>query len=776
VLQALGQVHKELGNYALAADVLGRCAELSLRTGDATGAATALQALGEVRHLQGDYSRALASYTRSLALWEKTPDVANRAATMCAIGRVHAAQRSFTRAVEWYQKALELDQKAALDVGLARDLGGLAGAHLALGQPDVALDEYQKSLALREKLKDTPGVTWTLVHMGVLHALEDRHQEALTVFQRSLDLAEFAQDRAAVCTALALRARSLLALGDLDASLQAASRAIDEATRLELFDVVAHARVTAGRAHRQGQRSGEARMAFEEAVAALARVPAEPGTESFFDDRRSPYLSMVDLLVSENKGAEAFLWAERARQHALAGLSGADGGMITRGLSPIERDEERRLRRESRTLSVRIRRERVRLRSDAERLAALQDEYARLQVARDAARRMLYEAHPALKLLRAQGEPLGVEGAAGLLADGKAAVISFVVSEARTWAFVIGRDPVSGTAVLQQVATIEITAADLLKVVDPFVRAIANKEDTVAEASRALGKLLIDPVHASLDGKTRLVVIPDAFLWTLPFEALQTGSGRYLIEDASISYGLSVTALETMTTAVRPHPIRASVVAVANPILGTPAEERIALMRPAASVKPFASAEREARNVAALFGPARSRVLLNAQAGAGRILQAASAGSILHLAVPVFVSNASPLYSLVALTPADTADAEAGLVEMADVMGWELPADAVVFSRVDASGGAASGDGLAGLSWCLFVAGVPVVVANRWALGEPGAGALLAGMYRARVTPLAGRPAGRTMAESVQRAAKRQLAQPATRHPYYWAGLIVIGR
>jgi CHAT domain-containing protein len=350
------------------------------------------------------------------------------------------------------------------------------------------------------------------------------------------------------------------------------------------------------------------------------------------------------------------------------------------------------------------------------------------------------------------------------------------VSEARTWAFVIGRDPASGTAALQQVATIEITAADLLKTVDSFVRAIASKEDTVAEASRALGKLLIDPVQERLAGKTRLVVIPDAFLWTLPFEALQTASGRYLIEDASISYGLSLTALETMTTSVRPHPARASVVALANPVLGTPAEERIALMRPAASVKPSASAEREARNVAALFGPASSRVLLGAQAGAGRILQAASAGSILHLAVPVFVSNASPLYSLVALTPADTTDADAGLVEVADVMGWELPADAVVFSRVDASGGAASGNGLAGLSWCLFAAGVPTVVANRWALGEPGAGALITGMYRARVTPLAGRPAGRTMAESVQRAAKRQLAQPATRHPYYWAGLMVIGR
>jgi CHAT domain-containing protein len=74
------------------------------------------------------------------------------------------------------------------------------------------------------------------------------------------------------------------------------------------------------------------------------------------------------------------------------------------------------------------------------------------------------------------------------------------------------------------------------------------------------------------------------------------------------------------------------------------------------------------------------------------------------------------------------------------------------------------------------VAGPASLAVNRWPLQEPEAAALVPGMYRSRIAAVAGRPAGRTMAESLQRAAKRQLAQPATRHPYFWDGLAVIGR
>lgn len=775
LLQALGQVHKETGNYSAATEVWAKCADINLQNKDATGAAYALRTMGEVFRLQGDFGRSLESYTKSLALWEGTPDVANRAATTFGIGQVHASQRSFTRAVEWYQKALELDQKNAIDAGVARDLGGLAGSHLALGQSDVALDEYQRSLTLREKLNDTPGVIWTLIHIGVLHSLENRHQDALAALQRSLDLATPAQDMAATCTATALRARSLLVLGDADASLAAAAAATDVATALELFDVVAHAQVTTGRAHRLAGRAELARPAFDAALAALARVSAEPGAETFFSDRRGPYLAMVDLLVSENKGADAFLWAERARQRALSDLLGPEGLIVAKGLSPAERDGERKLRREARTLAVRIRRERLREKADPDRLAALQAELTKVQAARDETRRGIYEAHPSLQVLRAQGAVAGVDAASVVLADGYAAVLSFVVSEARTWVFAIVRDAVSGQATLAQVATVETTATDLAKVVDTFVRAVASKGDGVSDAPRALRKLLIDPVADTVAGKTRLIVIPDAFLWSVPFEALQAESGTYLVEDAVVSYGLSVTALAAIAPPSAVRPARPTLVALASPRLLKPAEERIALLRPV-SASPPDRPDEEVRLLGALFGPAASRILQGERANLSLIQQGVSERTILHLAVPAFVSNASPLYSTIALTPESPTDADGGLVELSDVLAWELPAQAVVLSRVEPSGGLLSEEGVAGLSWGLFVAGAPTMVANRWPLKDPGAAAMIPALYRARLAPVAGRPAGRTLAESVQRAAKRQLAQPATQHPFYWAGLMVVGR
>ncbi|MDO8836323.1 MAG: CHAT domain-containing tetratricopeptide repeat protein, partial [Vicinamibacterales bacterium] len=775
LLQALGQVHKETGNYAAAAAVWGKCAEVNLRTKDATGAAHALRSMGEVYRLQGDFSRALESHTRSLALWDQTPDVANRAMTLFGLGQVYASQRSFSRAVEWYEKALDLDQKHALEAGIARDLGGLAGAHLALGKPDVALDEYQRSLALREKLDDGPGVIWTLIHIGVLHGLEGRHQDALTVLQRSLDLATPAQDLNATCTATALQARSLLATGDTDASLAAAARAAEVATGLDLFDVVAHAQVTTGRVHKAAGRVEDARAAFDAALTALARVSAEPGAETFFSDRRGPFLAMVDLLVSENRGAEAFLWTERARQRALADLLGSEGLIVSKGLAPAERDSERTLRREARTLGVRIRRERLREKPDPARLEALQAEALRVQAVRGELRTAIYTAHPSLQVLRAQGAVAGVEAAAALLADDHTAVVSFVVSEARSWVFVLTRDALSSQATLAQVATLETTATDLAKAVDPFVRAVASNSDGVAETSRALRMLLLDPVAPTLAGKTRLIIIPDAFLWTVPFEALRAESGKYLVEDATVSYGISVTALAAMAAPSQARPARPTLVAVASPRLLKPAEERIALLRPPSAGPPDRPDE-EVRLLGTLFGPAASRTLRSERANLSLIQQGVSALTILHLAVPAFVSNASPLYSAIALTPEDPADADGGLVELSDVLAWELPAQAVVLSRVEPSGGLLSEEGIAGLSWGLFVAGTPTVVANRWPLKDPAAAAMIPALYRAKLAPVAGRPSGRTLAESIQRAAKRQLAQPATQHPFYWAGLMAVGR
>ena len=149
---------------------------------------------------------------------------------------------------------------------------------------------------------------------------------------------------------------------------------------------------------------------------------------------------------------------------------------------------------------------------------------------RETARRALYRRYPQLRVLRGQGKPLGLDGGAGLLADDGTVVLSYVVSEARAWVFAVTRDPASGQAALKQAAPIEVRAEDLAKRVDAFVRAVSTKDEAAADASRALRTLLLEPVQAALEGAARLVVVPDAFLWAVPFEALQDGARPLLDE------------------------------------------------------------------------------------------------------------------------------------------------------------------------------------------------------------------------------------------------------
>ena len=218
------------------------------------GAGTAHRTLGDIYRLQGDFARALESNTRSLALWDKTADVANRAATMFAIGQVFAAQRAFGRAIECRGRSTSIGRKASTRESPAdarRACGGAPG-HRPTGH---GAGGVQESLGLREKTRDMTAAMWTLVHMGVLHGLEGRYPEALSVLQRALDLAPSAQAPDAVAIATALRARSLLASGGIDGSLAVAAQAADLAAAIDHLDVVAHARVTTGRAQRQASQS-----------------------------------------------------------------------------------------------------------------------------------------------------------------------------------------------------------------------------------------------------------------------------------------------------------------------------------------------------------------------------------------------------------------------------------------------------------------------------------------------------------------------------------------
>ena len=68
------------------------------------------------------------------------------------------------------------------------------------------------------------------------------------------------------------------------------------------------------------------------------------------------------------------------------------------------------------------------------------------------------------------------------------------------------------------------------------------------------------------------MIAPDSNLWDLPFQALVNTAGRFMVEDASITYAPSLTVLREMNkrrASQTATSAPATLLALGNPVLGT---------------------------------------------------------------------------------------------------------------------------------------------------------------------------------------------------------------
>ena len=94
---------------------------------------------------------------------------------------------------------------------------------------------------------------------------------------------------------------------------------------------------------------------------------------------------------------------------------------------------------------------------------------------------------------------------------------------------------------------------------------------------------------------------------------------------------------------------------------------------------------------------------------------------------------------------------------------------AVLSSCSTATSGNAGTSGFNGITGTLLRAGVPHVVASRWAVDSAETRGFVQDFYH---NALSGRP----VSEAVRLASQRMLANPSTSHPYYWAAFSAYGR
>ena len=113
-----------------------------------------------------------------------------------------------------------------------------------------------------------------------------------------------------------------------------------------------------------------------------------------------------------------------------------------------------------------------------------------------------------------------------------------------------------------------------------------------------------------------------------------------------------------------------------------------------------------------------------------------------------------------------------GLLEAREIMQLNLHANLVVLSTCQtARGRIGAGEGVVGISWAFFVAGVPTTVVSQWNVDSASTASLMVNFHRHLQEQ-----SGARKAEALRQAALELLNNnKAYRHPFYWAGFVVIG-
>lgn len=282
-----------------------------------------------------------------------------------------------------------------------------------------------------------------------------------------------------------------------------------------------------------------------------------------------------------------------------------------------------------------------------------------------------------------------------------------------------------------------------------------------------LYELLIQPFGKKLNPQKQLCIVPDKALTQLPFGALLArGSGRFLVEDYTLSYASSANLLLYSTEQAQTKASVATehLLAVGNPRFDRQAFPDLADLPPAAQ---------EANAVAGAY--AAPTVLIGAQARKNEVLHELERSDVAHLAMHYLPNERSPMLSQLPLA----AMPGGGQISQADsvLRVYEIyrltalrPRLVVLSACQTQAEGYYSGEGAIGVSRPFQAAGIPLVVASLWPVEAKATAELMTEFHHLRKQ--ARRSTAAALAES-----QRKLLQSGGqyRSPYYWAAFITVG-
>jgi tetratricopeptide (TPR) repeat protein len=499
---------------------------------------------------------------------------------------------------------------------------------------------------------------------------------------------------------------------------------------------------------REGSREDSVRY-FVESADAIEKTMEDIQVEELLTgylgaSRRAYFEIVVDWLVRQGRVAQAFDFAERARARAFLQLVG------NIRVKPAYRDNDP-LAREAEVLRLQIK-EWERKQIAAATITEIKRYTRELEQARDRYNAIVTRLKAASPDYTSASkiEPLSLEEVRKEL-PADATMISYFVSQFGVHAWLLDGERLEHRL-------LPFDAAELQRVVCWASEFPGITRGGIVVKGKCGAKLTSEQLYTKLIAPFRgeirtpkLILVPHGPLHYVPFAALRDPkNGRYLLEDFTLTYAPSASALRYLRQ--KETPIDGGALVLGDPETG-------------GRRRRLPSAQQEAVAVASDLG---AKAVLGKKAAEQLLYGLNGKIDLVHVAAHADYDARNPLYSRIALAPSDGRDGNLEVHEIlseVDLTGVNL----VVLSACSTAVGERSGgDEITGLTRALLYAGTPAVISTLWDIDDKAAATLMKEFYTRLLS-------GAPVAEALRGAQLVLLHTTVYREPRYWAAFTLTG-
>ena len=637
--------------------------------------------LGEAYRSIGEYRLALDALERSLALSQSLGAENETGSTLNNLGLAYLDLGRFEPAAGYFEKALAIARQNQNRYGESVALKNLGTTYYRRDDLETALELNQQSLTLRRELNDRYGEAATLNSIALIYTAQDELEKALNLYLEALDIDREVGNRAGESVVLSNIGNLYRRLGKFSEALDIFQQSL--AVKQDVGDRSGEGSVQnlMGFTHLAAGNHSAAIGKFEAAIAIWESLRAQDLRDvdkvALFETQTASYNGLQQTLVAQGNTEAALAVAERGRTRALVEQLANQLGTGSRPTAP----------------------DLATIRQIAQAQAATLVEYALVDTGLD--------------------------------------------------------DPSLYIWVVQPGGNIQFETVDLGQLETPLLELVQSSRSAIGARSRAfntefmarnnnrdaeslsqLYEILIEPIadHLPTDPEANVIVIPQGELFLVPFPALQTAQGQYLVTQHTLLTAPSIQTLALTQQLQQSRPAQALATLTGDDLLivGNPTMPSLPTLvgEDPVPLSPLPGAEQEAVAIAKLFN---TTALTGADATETSIKRRLSSARLIHLAThglleygQLETTGSLEVPGAVALASDGRED---GLLTAEELFQLSLTADLVVLSACDTGLGNITGDGVIGLGRSLMTAGVPSVVVSLWSVPDAPTATLMTAFY-----------------------------------------------